>query len=70
MEIVLLLAAMLIAWGVFTWLVKVLKASVQMAFGVAVVLVIIQVVFGIGPQQFWQQMTTLPETLFQVLQGS
>lgn len=70
MEIVLLLAAMLIAWGVFAWLVKVLKASVQMAFGVAVVLVIIQVVFGIGPQQFWQQITNLPQTIFNLLQGS
>ncbi|NEO83913.1 MAG: hypothetical protein F6J87_06575 [Spirulina sp. SIO3F2] len=70
MEIVLLLAALLIAWGVFTWLVKVVKASVQTALGIAVVLVIIQVGFGIGPQQLWQQITNLPQTVFNMLQGS
>lgn len=63
MEILLLLAALAIAWLVFTWLVKVLKTSVQTAFTVAVILVVLQVTLGIGPQDLWNAFINLPQTL-------
>jgi hypothetical protein len=64
MELLLLLAALVIAWLVFTWLVKVLKTSVQTAFTVAVILVVLQVTLGIGPQDLWNAIVTLPQILF------
>jgi hypothetical protein len=63
MEILLLLAALAIAWLVFTWLVKVLKTSVQTAFTVAVILVVLQVTLGIGPQDLWNAIVNLPQIL-------
>ncbi|MEM8641082.1 MAG: hypothetical protein AAGG51_20055 [Cyanobacteria bacterium P01_G01_bin.54] len=70
MEIILLIAACLIAWGVFTWLVKVVKASVQTALIIAFVLVVIQVGFGIGPRQLWEQISNLPQTILNLFQGT
>ncbi|MDB9496501.1 hypothetical protein PN441_03015 [Spirulina major CS-329] len=64
MELLLLLAALVIAWLVFTWLVKVLKTSVQTAFTVAVILVVLQVTLGIGPQDLWNAIVNLPQILF------
>ncbi|WP_072620117.1 hypothetical protein [Spirulina major] len=64
MELLLLLAALAIAWLVFTWLVKVLKTSVQTAFTVAVILVVLQVTLGIGPQDLWHAIVNLPQILF------
>lgn len=70
MEIVLFIAALLVAWVVFTWLVKVLKASVKTAFIVAVIVVILQLVFGIGPQQLWDQIMNLLQPILSLFSGS
>ncbi|MGB0564470.1 MAG: hypothetical protein ACPGVO_22130, partial [Spirulinaceae cyanobacterium] len=63
MEIILLLVACLIAWIVFTLLVKVVKASVKTALLIAFGLVVVQVVFGIGPGQVWQQIANLFQSI-------
>lgn len=64
MNIILFLAALLVAWLVFTWLVKVVKASVQTAVSVAIIVLILQLVFGIGPEQLWEQIVNLPQVIF------
>ena len=61
-EIVILIAAMLISWLVFTWLIKVLKASISTALAIAIIVLILQLVFGIGFQEVWQQIIQLPDT--------
>ena len=65
-EIVILIAAMLISWLVFTWLIKVLKASISTAFAIAIIVLILQLVFGIGFQEVWQQIVQLPDTLWRL----
>lgn len=57
MEIILLLAALVITWLIFTWLVKVVKASVTTALTVAAIVLALQIGLGIGPGQLWQQLT-------------
>jgi F0F1-type ATP synthase membrane subunit a len=61
MDLVILIAAILVAIAVFTWLLRVVKATLNTALSIAVVVLITQLVFGIGPgelfaylQQFWQ----------------
>lgn len=70
MEIVLFVAALLVAWAIFTWLVKVVKASVKTAFGIAIVVVILQIVFGIGPQQLWDQVMNLLQPILNLFSGA
>lgn len=62
-ELVIIIAAMVVSWLVFTWLIKVVKASVNTAFAIAIILLILQLLFGIGPQEIWQQITELPQTI-------
>jgi hypothetical protein len=61
MDFLILIVAVLVAIAIFTWLVQVVKATVQTAFTIAIVVLILQLVFGIGPgdlllriQQLWQ----------------
>lgn len=57
MNLVLLLAAIVVSFLVFTWLVKVLKATIGTAILVAVIVLGVQLLFGIGPGQIWQQVS-------------
>ena len=65
-EIIILIAVMLISWLVFTWLIKVLKASISTALAIAIIVLILQLVFGIGFQEVWQQIVQLPDTLWRL----
>ncbi len=68
-ELIILLASILITWLVFTWLIKVLKASIGTAIAVAVVILVLQIVFGINNQEIWQQILNLPQTLLDLFFG-
>jgi predicted PurR-regulated permease PerM len=69
MELIILIASLLVSWLVFTWLVKVLKASIGTAISIAIVVLILQLAFGIGPQELWQQIINLPQTIQQFFGG-
>lgn len=55
MELVIVIGAVIIAFLVFTWLLKVARATVRTAITVAIILLALQLVFGIGPQTLWEQ---------------
>ncbi|MDB9312339.1 hypothetical protein PN462_04420 [Spirulina sp. CS-785/01] len=63
--LILLIASAIVAWVIFTFLLKVIKASLQTAITVALVVLILQIFFGIGPQQFWDYLTDLPQLILQ-----
>lgn len=65
LNLITLIAAVIVSWLVFTALVKLLKTTLQTALTVAAIVLLLQLVFGIGPQQLWQQIIQLPETLGQ-----
>jgi Flp pilus assembly protein TadB len=67
MDLIILIAALIVAWLIFTWLVKVLKASIGTALAIAAVILVLQIAFGVDPQQLWQQVNDLPQTLQQLL---
>jgi predicted PurR-regulated permease PerM len=67
MDLIVLIAALIVAWLIFTWLVKVLKASIGTALAIAAIILVLQIAFGVNPQQLWEQVNNLPQTLQQLL---
>jgi len=63
MSIILLIAAILVAWLVFTALLKILKDVVPTTIAVLFILFILQLIFGIKPEELWQEIRTLPQTI-------
>ncbi|WP_315791663.1 hypothetical protein [Fischerella sp. JS2] len=58
-----MLIALIIAWLIFTILVKVVKTTVKTAFLIAAIIVLLQVGYGIGPQEMWNYIVQLPQKL-------
>ena len=54
MEIVVVIGAIAISILVFTWLIKVVKATLKTAFLAALILLGLQIFFGIGPAAVWE----------------
>ena len=67
MELVILIAAGVVSWLVFTWLLRVVKTTLKTAFLVAAIVMILQVTIGVGPEQLWQGVMELPQQLGQLL---
>jgi hypothetical protein len=60
---------LILAWIVFVILFKVVKMTVKTAFTVAAILVLLHLVFGITPQDIWNQIMQLPQTLSKISGG-
>ncbi|MDX2231343.1 MAG: hypothetical protein NW220_17030 [Leptolyngbyaceae cyanobacterium bins.349] len=69
MNLILLIAAILVAFLVFTWLVKVVKATIGTAIAIAVLILVLQLLFGIGPMQVWQQVNQVFQAIWQTVTG-
>ncbi|HEY9908988.1 MAG TPA: hypothetical protein V6D18_15440 [Thermosynechococcaceae cyanobacterium] len=69
MNLVLLLAAIVVSFLVFTWLVKVLKATIGTAILVAAIVLGVQLLIGIGPGQIWQQVSQFFQAIGQAVFG-
>ncbi len=70
MNLILLIAAVIISWLIFTWLLKVVKTTVKTALLIAAIALILQLTVGIGPEQIWQQIQALPALLQELLPGA
>ena len=69
LELIILIASLLVSWLVFNWAFKVLKASVGTAIAIAAIVLVMQLLFGIGPNQLFQHITHLPQTLGKIIFG-
>jgi hypothetical protein len=65
-NIVAIVAAVIITVLVLIALLKVLKTTITTALTIGAIVLILQLVFGIGPGQFLQQ---IPQTLWQLVTG-
>ena len=63
-EIIAVVVGLVIAWLVFTWAVKVLKASLSTAFAIAILLFALNMFFGIQYQQLWEICSQFIQQLF------
>lgn len=57
---ILLIAAVVVAWLVFTWLLRVAKTTLKTALLIALIVLGLQVIVGIGPDQVLQTILDLP----------
>lgn len=69
MNPILLIAAILISWLVFTWLLRVVKTTLKTAFLLAILVLGLQMIVGIGPDQLLQAMLDLPHLFQELLSG-
>ncbi|MGJ5675382.1 MAG: hypothetical protein ACR9NN_17505 [Nostochopsis sp.] len=61
-----MLIALIVAWIIFTILIKVVKTTVKTAFTIAAIVVLLQVGYGIGPQEIWNYIVQIPQKLPQI----
>ncbi|MBD2452263.1 hypothetical protein H6G76_35220 [Nostoc sp. FACHB-152] len=61
-----MIPTLIIAWIVFTILWKILKTTISNALTVAAIIVLLQVGFGITPQDIWHQVIQFAQTLSQI----
>ncbi|HEY9845344.1 MAG TPA: hypothetical protein V6D03_04020 [Candidatus Caenarcaniphilales bacterium] len=68
--LVLFVAALVVSALLFTWLLKVVKATLSTALWVAAIALLLQLIFGIGPTELWQQVLQVPQQLWDLVTGS
>ncbi|MUG99312.1 hypothetical protein F7734_46320 [Scytonema sp. UIC 10036] len=64
-----MIATLLVAWIVFTILVKAMKTTANTAFIVAVSIVLLEAGFGISPPDIWNSVMNLPKSTQSVTSG-
>lgn len=69
MNLILIAAAIAISVLVFTWLIKVVKATVTTALVIAAIVFLLQFVFGIGADKILDQTIQLVQYLWQMIFG-
>jgi hypothetical protein len=69
MSWILLVAALIVSWLIFTWLLNVIKTTVATALTIALIALALQLAFGIGPQQLLDQVKLMPQLALEQLQN-
>ena len=69
MELIIAIAALFLSVLIFFWLLKIVKTTIQTAIFVAIIVLLLQVFFGIGPQQVFQQVSQIFQSILDVLLG-
>ncbi|GAB4376560.1 MAG: hypothetical protein Kow00121_23880 [Elainellaceae cyanobacterium] len=64
MDWILLVAALVVSFLVFGFLVRVVRAAIGTAIAIALVVLALQLVFGIGPNDLWQEVENLWDGLW------
>ncbi|MEA5582306.1 hypothetical protein VB620_13260 [Nodularia harveyana UHCC-0300] len=58
-----MIPTLILAWIVFVILFKILKTTLKNALTIAAILVLLNIGFGITPQDIWHQMTQLAQII-------
>ncbi len=66
-ELIMLIAALIVSWLIFTALIKVVKTTFGTAIAIAAIVLGLQLAFGINPQVLWQEITQLPQVLWDLV---
>ncbi|MDJ0690643.1 MAG: hypothetical protein QNJ41_19305 [Xenococcaceae cyanobacterium MO_188.B32] len=64
-DLIVIIAAIIVAWLLFTWSIKVLKASISTALSIAIIALILQLFLGIGFEEVWQKLVQFSQTVGQ-----
>jgi hypothetical protein len=63
MSWIILIAALIVSFLVFTLLLRVVKATISTAIAIAIVVLMLQLVFGVGFDELWAQLVEIWEIL-------
>jgi len=69
-DLLILIAALIVSWLIFTALIKVVKTTASTAIAITAIVLVLQLAFGVNPQDLWQQTTQLPQTLWHTITGN
>jgi len=69
MDLVLLIAAIVIALLVFTLLIKVVRSTISTAITITLIVLVLQLIFGIGPDQVIGQVSQFFQSLWEFVIG-
>lgn len=69
MDIISLLVACLISLIIFTWLVNVLRATARTAVAIALIVLLLQILFGIGPSDLTQMVSHAWNSIARIVLG-
>ncbi|NCJ06972.1 hypothetical protein GS597_10720 [Synechococcales cyanobacterium C] len=69
MDLLLVAAAVIISWLVFTWFVRVAKTTAKTAFLIAALVLLLQITVGIGPEQIFQKILEFPDFIKSLFQN-
>ncbi|QOV24245.1 hypothetical protein [Anabaenopsis elenkinii] len=58
-----MIPTLILAWIVFVILLKVLKTTLKNALTIAAILILLNVGFGITPEDIWQQIRQITQTI-------
>jgi hypothetical protein len=67
MNLILFIAALVVSFLVFAFLVRVLKAAIGTAIAIALIILVLQIAFGVAPPQLWQEIQRLWENLWHMI---
>jgi ABC-type multidrug transport system permease subunit len=65
-NLILLIAALLVSFLVFRWLFSVIKSTATTALIIAIIVLLLQFVFGIDSQDLWEEIINLPQTFQEI----
>lgn len=69
MNLIVFIAVLAISFLVFALLVKVIQTTVKTALTIALIVLLLQFVFGIGPNGFFQQAFQIVQTVWHNVTG-
>ncbi len=64
-EIIIIVAAVIVSWLVFTAFVNIVKTSIKTALTIAAIALVLQIAFGIRSDQIAEQIIALPQMIWQ-----
>ncbi|MFZ4665709.1 MAG: hypothetical protein ACOYME_04735 [Prochlorotrichaceae cyanobacterium] len=67
MNWILIIGAIVVAWLVFTGLLNILKTTVTTAITIAAIVLALQLLVGIGPQQLIDTILSLPRLVIEAI---
>jgi predicted PurR-regulated permease PerM len=67
--LIIVIITLLVSWLTLTLLIRVIKASIVAAIGVAAILLLLQLLFGLSPLELWQYMTLSIQNMTQSIQN-
>ncbi len=68
-DLIIFIAAVIVSWLVFTALIKIVKTTATTAIAIAAIVLGLQIGFGVDPRDLWQQITQLPQIVWNLVTG-